>query len=312
MAFLAGILPPLIWAFAAVNAAGGGYGFETLWHQVVDRLFPATASHQHAWWYYLMYLPALAFPWIFWPGAWSASRWCEVKGEWQVRFLLVVAMTALLILTASSGKRFLYLLPIYPALALLVARLLAAGEPSARLRTFAWFPLLIAALGACAMAIGYGQESVPELFREGMAPWFGPVLLLFAVCYLLTARIGIRYYAQALALLTVTLMLAGEVAAWRILQLYDPSRLLSAIPDVASVPLAMHPRHRGQFGYAGRRIRPIDPVPSEHEIRDWAEKNPDGYLIAPMKAVRKMSKTAPLQIIPYGFQSYGIWKAGRF
>ncbi|MGE4606492.1 MAG: glycosyltransferase family 39 protein, partial [Myxococcota bacterium] len=119
--------PAIVWISLATALAPAGY-FESA---VVDNLwgrFAEGTSHERPFYYYLYQFPIHFLPWtplwaavvwaasqrVFQPGAddGRARAWCYA--------LAWIGMT-LLLFTASAGKRAIYLLPAFPAAALLCA-----------------------------------------------------------------------------------------------------------------------------------------------------------------------------------------------
>jgi 4-amino-4-deoxy-L-arabinose transferase-like glycosyltransferase len=114
------------WLFLAQRAAGpdGAWYLRRMTiEQNLGRVVESW-SHKHG---FLYYLPQLAwgfFPWVlFLPAAIAGAVRAEAK---QGRAVLLWAGALLLAFSAISGKRPGYILPLYPALALLVARRFAA------------------------------------------------------------------------------------------------------------------------------------------------------------------------------------------
>jgi hypothetical protein len=108
-------------------------------------------GHQHPVYYYLLLLPVALLPWtpaLFWaaPRVWSRRR------ERPERFLLSWILTGFLFLSAAGTKRAIYLAPIVPPLAILVAERVASSsrrawlEPAVCLLTLlmaaAWIPIV--------------------------------------------------------------------------------------------------------------------------------------------------------------------------
>ena len=129
---LIGVSLSLTWAFPAGNAGGEAYSSAIFWGQSAGRVFDSFA-HQKPFWWYLAILPALLLPWVISPSL-AKCLWLSLK-NWRLtkdqtpnpglRLALVWAVSALLILSVFSGKQPHYLLPIFPAIALACALLLA-------------------------------------------------------------------------------------------------------------------------------------------------------------------------------------------
>ena len=132
---LIAVVPVLAWFIAArmslpptsVAATHAGMGGE-LYQQIIGRLFLGVSKAQPPW-YYLYNIPAGMLPWtLFLPWVllwtWRHRREDDRAGQRAGRMRLLLAWTvpAFLFFSISIGKRGVYLLPIYPTLAILTAR----------------------------------------------------------------------------------------------------------------------------------------------------------------------------------------------
>jgi len=113
----------LAWYFPAVTRGGNVYLRETLFRHTVDA-YAKGWTHVRPFYYYLYHFPLEFLPWfIFLPGAivYGFSR--EDIGK-RREFLFLFAWFAIIFLffSISKGKRGLYLLPLYPAAALMVGK----------------------------------------------------------------------------------------------------------------------------------------------------------------------------------------------
>jgi 4-amino-4-deoxy-L-arabinose transferase-like glycosyltransferase len=172
---------------AAAERISPGFVSAVLWHQSVERYVNAWNNVQ-PFWFYLYQFPLDLLPWsLFLPAAlllaWKERR--DASGGAAVhRALALLVVAGVLFFSTSSGKRGVYLLPGFPAAALLVTSTISAGP--ARLRA-AWrrVPFLLLSVLGLVLAVA-------GPFR--VAPLAGPVA------------------AAATALGGAVLMVAGWVA----------------------------------------------------------------------------------------------------
>ena len=311
---LLGAAMGLAWVVLAVNASGAEFGYELLWRQTAGRIVSSFA-HQKAWWFYPAVLPVIAFPWFFWSGAWNKQRWRGALGEWQFRFLVTAIVSALLIMSLISAKRLNYMLPLYPLLALMFARLLDGAQPPRR-QYFTAIAICLAGAGLAAITLGYGANIIPAYVVDGISPWLGPAWIGIAVLAWLTQKIspdvGTVSFVWSRAGLICVLILVTQAGLSKLFDRLDAYKVVAAIPDAATVPLAVHGKHLGEFGYTARRRRPVASLITPEAVRKWSKENPDGYLLARIHRVVKMTKSRPLRVIPFRNFEYGIWKAGCF
>jgi len=170
---------------------GPRYALWVLVHQNVERYVGAWNA-THPVWYYLWRFPIGFFPWIvFLP--WSIAQ--ALSGEERERrrsaLFLVSWMAAIFIFFSfSTGKRGVYIIPLYPAAAILVARLLARAWETD------------------------GATAAARRLRAPLFAWAGAALLLAAGLPLLTRH---RYPELVSAAAVIGLAFAGGAIAAAIL-----------------------------------------------------------------------------------------------
>ena len=150
---------------------------ENLYRQTIGR-FVLGVSKKQPFWYYLENLPINVFPWtLFLPWTLYAIWRRRREGE-AMRLLLCWTLPAIVFFSLSSGKRALYLLPIFPALAILfgttVLELMDGGRAAWRRRTgYVWAALLLL-LGLPVFPLAYAAitgSAGPLTPHLGTAEW---------------------------------------------------------------------------------------------------------------------------------------------
>ena len=168
-------------AFLAVIAAwgvpaslfGGEYSLiGALRTHFVDRGLHGM-HHKNPWWYYLQTIPVQFLPWSGLLPLAFAAAWRR-RGDAAIRFLLVWPAFIVLFFTLSGERRDLYVMPAFPALALLVALAvdpLLDGVPAAFSRR--WVTLPQGLLGALLLAAGIALPLLPPrpAFDLGASLW---------------------------------------------------------------------------------------------------------------------------------------------
>ncbi len=117
------LLIVLAWYLPALLKGGKEYFDETIMLHTVDR-FARGSSHIRPFYYYLCNFPADFLPWIFFlPGS-IAYGFANRKAGIQREFLFLFAWFVVIFIffSFSKGKRGLYLLPLFPAVSLMVGR----------------------------------------------------------------------------------------------------------------------------------------------------------------------------------------------
>jgi 4-amino-4-deoxy-L-arabinose transferase-like glycosyltransferase len=113
----------LSWYLPAVLKGGQSFLNETLLHQTIDR-FAKGSSHIQPVYYFLSNFPVDFLPWfLFLPGAIVYGFSGKKEGVSRAfLFLLIWFVAIFLFFSFSRGKRAIYLLPLYPAVSLMVGR----------------------------------------------------------------------------------------------------------------------------------------------------------------------------------------------
>jgi len=197
---------------APTEGAGGGSVFNELYRQSIGRAVLGSSKAQPPW-YYIENLPMTLFPWVLllpWTVLWCKRHW---KDSVETRYLLSWSVPAFIFFSIVIGKRPYYLLPIYPAVAILTARsVLDLVEDNTgkwiRWTAVAWavvlglfaatpFLLRFTAYGdvntsslmiVCVLAVGFALNTLFQVFKKKnraihmlIATQFGGLLVLAAV-----------------------------------------------------------------------------------------------------------------------------------
>ncbi len=114
---------PLLWLVLAGLQGGEAYIKEILLTQSTGRII-TSFSHARPFYYYLLYFPFFFVPWSFFLLLFldTGIRKRLVEEKEKLLFLLSWFLGTLIFFSLISGKVIIYLLPLLPALALLIAR----------------------------------------------------------------------------------------------------------------------------------------------------------------------------------------------
>ncbi|KAB2963242.1 MAG: glycosyltransferase family 39 protein, partial [Thermoanaerobaculia bacterium] len=177
----------LAWLLPAIAVAGREYLDIIVFRQNLTR-YAEPWHHFQPWYYYLTVVPADFFPWSFFlPGAiWIG--WKRIFGPARrgVGFALAWMLVTLVFFSVSPAKRTVYVLTMYPAMALLVAASFAEIE-SGWPRRRRWLTLPAALLAMLAtllpaagfLAVRFRPERLAKRLAElePLGPGLLPVLL---------------------------------------------------------------------------------------------------------------------------------------
>jgi 4-amino-4-deoxy-L-arabinose transferase-like glycosyltransferase len=307
------------WLVPAIVIGGQEYYEQIIWRQNVTRY--ANAWHHHRpWFYFLTVLPGDFFPWSFFlPGALWAG-WRRLTGEHRRRFLFALTWVVVTIVffSFSPGKRTVYILHMYPGLALLVGAGLDAlrplpwgsgAQPLPRLgperlhrRWLTWPAGFLAVLTAVvAVALPIAGPKIPEAVPLGAdLPWRGTVVFAilavgFAAAWWAAMRGRIFRFAGSVA---SAMAVAGLLAFNWILPRADVvksarplARLLVAVAEPGE-PYGIYPRLDPPFlFYTERHAVALD---SEEKLWEFVDRPGPIWLLAERDDLAELDRPLPL------------------
>jgi 4-amino-4-deoxy-L-arabinose transferase-like glycosyltransferase len=297
-AILLGVTVALLWAVPAGLRGGEEYRHAIFWGQTAQRMVDSFAHKRPLWWY-LPTLPLLIFPWLWWSRAWRAlAQLPHVREEFGVRFCLAWLVPVFLAFCLISGKQVHYLLPLLPAFALLLARLLSRTVPTR------WdevpLALFLVTVGVAFMVLPrHATQFGLPLWVGDMEIWPGAVLTVVGVVLLarrgshLLAEVWRLAFYSALAIhlaLFVGVMHNGGLA-------FDIRPLAQRLQTLQQqgVPLVHVGDYAGQYQFVGR-LRQEIPSVERPVLAQWFQANPDG------KAVVYFRERRSLDGVPVDYQ----------
>jgi 4-amino-4-deoxy-L-arabinose transferase-like glycosyltransferase len=181
-------------------------------HEHFARYASETHRRSGAWWYFLPVLAFAMLPWLPCLPRALAGGWREgpMQGHRHPRrFLTLWAVLIFLFFSVSGSKLQSYILPIVPALALLIAHAIKAAPP----RTLLWNA---ATMGIAALAIlayaphltAHASQTTPASLYALYVPWLQAAGAAGVLCALLAAWASVRGRRDA----AMTAISAGMLA----------------------------------------------------------------------------------------------------
>jgi 4-amino-4-deoxy-L-arabinose transferase-like glycosyltransferase len=244
-------------------------------------------AHQRPFWWYLPLLPVMLFPWFVWPGLWQALARHRREGlDRGTRFCLAWMLPIFLAFSFISGKQPHYLVPLFPAFALLTARVLAD-----RSNTRLGLPALLAALlGGALLLAASGQIASLSSQVEQLPPlWPGGLLVLLALAVWLAGRRGFPA-VPGLAVLSVGMLVLLQFAVMRSIgPLYNIKPMALAIRQVQEfgVPVAHAAKYHAQYQFLGRLEKPLVALQGV-ELTRWLAAHPEAYVVVYVKDQQRL------------------------
>ena len=124
--------------FVMISAKNPGFASFFFVHEHIDRFLTPVHRREGSWWYFLPFVLVGFLPWT------GALPWLvrSTKGDFATSLLVIWCVFILLFFSASSSKLPSYILPMFPALVLLLVRALDRASPIALRRHF-WVPVVV-------------------------------------------------------------------------------------------------------------------------------------------------------------------------
>jgi 4-amino-4-deoxy-L-arabinose transferase-like glycosyltransferase len=280
-------------------------------------LFPATQP----WWWYLLLLPALAFPWSLWPLPWL--RLWHVRREPignGLAFCLLWAVLTIGLFSLLPVKQPQLLLPVVPAFFLASGWLLLddrhATHDHSRLASTMIFPLMLLGGGLAVLPKLPRVDFLPELLWQ-QSPFVGVAIIGvgIAVGWLPLPDIRARIINMAVTVVAITafgLLTLG----WQFSDRYDIGAAAQAVAAAQRQgrPVGHVGPYSGQLHFAGRLHQPLEIVPPG-QVEAWLAAHPDGLLVSysrlwqPRPAAPCSAKCAPFYEQPYDDTRLQLWQA---
>ena len=197
--------------FIAVSLANPEFFHFFFIHEHFERFLTKVHRRDAPWWSFVPILAAGILPW-FVPMIDSLARaWKPTGNQFnQHRFLLIWAVFIFVFFSTSSSKLPSYILPIFPALALLIGERLSKLD--GRMLALQMLPMLLLAIAALALVpqvIKLASDAVPVALYNDYRPW----LMTAAALWLVANIVGIYLSYRNQVLSAVLVFAAGGLIA---------------------------------------------------------------------------------------------------
>lgn len=299
-AFAVGAIIVLAWAIPAGMRGGAEYQHAIFWGQTADRMVQSFAHRRPLWWY-LPLMPLMLFPWLLWLPTWRALARLKLNlADIGVRYCLAWFVPVFAAFTLISGKQVHYLLPIFPAFALLLARLLDIQAIPKRLDNL--FPALaLTGFGILLGLLHYVQQQTIPRWLTDISPIGGLVIIAIGVAMAEIRYANMQREVWKLAVLNVAAVLVFYLAVVKETGLVYDMRPISAqlktIQDTG-IPLAHVGKYHGQYQFLGRLTQEPEVV-SRKGLATWFSAYPSGKAIVYFGTRYPMGKLQPEYIQAY-------------
>ena len=203
----------LPWLIPAVVQEGPGYASDLLIKQSVGRAVDSFA-HDRPFYYYLWTFPPTFLPWIaFLPGAFWVMWRRRDRGDWRTSLLTAWTVGLFLFFSAVSGKLIIYLLPLFPGFALVIASYWKNTSDThdtsiARRRLF-WPSLLVVTLLVAGAVIVALSDRLPLQLPTGMLLGYAGIVVVITVIGVAVRQVALPARIFGVVLISISLALVG-------------------------------------------------------------------------------------------------------
>ncbi|GGF69541.1 hypothetical protein GCM10011332_24560 [Terasakiella brassicae] len=282
---LGGAVIALAWAIPAGIQGGEEYRNAIFWGQTAGRVVQSFA-HARPWWWYLAVIGPLLLPWVLWPSLWRGliQKAGVIFKESQIRFCLLWFVPIFVAFSLISGKQLHYLLPIFPAFAFVLARVLDEGELfSSRLGRLLPTGFMIV-LSLVLMAAPYLPiRKLPDWV--GILPTYWMLIPFIIALYMIAKPV----LNNKSAVIGFTSMMAGFVVALHfalapyLAQSFDLHAMGREIKNMQDdgYEVAFVGKYHGTFQFLGRLEKPIAELATDRgdDMADWVLAHPRSKVI---------------------------------
>lgn len=295
----------LAWLVPAAISGGGEYLRALLVDQNVTR-YVDPWHHHRPWHYYLRVVPLDFLPWsLLLPSA-LVVGWRRFTGRRREAFFFALAwaITTVVFFSLSPGKRTVYVLTMYPALALLVAAFvdeLAARRPQGRAWIAVPLGLFAGLLAAAALLLPSRLGEIEELAL--FEPWVGAAAVAVVAALALGALASLIVSLRgrpARAVMVLAASLAAVMVAAFVFVVPQGDRIKSARPLSEKLlgvlapgdSYAFYPGLDPRFVfYTGRRAEVLE---SEDELREYLRRGERAWLLIERDDLAGLDALPPL------------------
>ncbi|KAA0069807.1 glycosyltransferase family 39 protein [Rhodanobacter sp. T12-5] len=325
LSLLLGAAMLLAWALPAGFSGGEAYRQRLFFTQtagrVVDKLSEGKDLQNHAepFWFYLLWLLPLLFPFSGWPRVWVAIAGLRRPLDPGLRFALCWLIPSFIVFSLISGKQPYYLFPEAGGIVLLMSGAIAVlRERRPALAENPWFGTW--PLGVGGIVFGLLLFALPTLvagnhlhgeWADSAAPYsryFGGVFLLLGGLLLLRGRGELRRLAFAGLIGALALNTLFTLTLWPRYDLRPSTRLLGAV-ERADRSIGYLGSYDGQFHFEGRLTHPVSELFGDQAVQDFARAHPDGVIVVHPEKLDANDLRYALLVQPFRSSWLVIWQA---
>jgi 4-amino-4-deoxy-L-arabinose transferase-like glycosyltransferase len=194
------------WIIAVIQSGSGDY-LAQIWHQQLVGRTINSWSHKQPIYFYWVLLPILSMPWAVPIYRGLKQLWSE--SESGLRSILFFALVPLIGISLVSGKLFIYLLPLIPALCLSGA--FALGKLASQQKVSAWlaWPPAVFNIAIAVLLYVVSKRYLSDNIHLGIVLSFGVVLLACVQIYAVRLSFKRWFFATCACMIVFSCLVFG-------------------------------------------------------------------------------------------------------
>lgn len=307
LAVLMGAAIALCWAIPAGIVGGEAYQKAIFLGQTSGRIVDSFA-HKLPFWWYLRLLPLMLLPWPLMKSFWFGLAKLDVR-DFGIRFCMAWLLPVFMAFSLVSGKRIHYLLPIIPALALMLAWMFIQLADLNWRRFHLHIMSLLVVIGMILLLLPWLNSHFHWLAEISMlSPVWGVILCgcagILAMLSANTIQGSVSYVcvasiATALVLASAFFAVQGDR--------YDtapPARKIAAILSENKSVGFYGNKYHGQFHFTGRLTQPLALIRNHNDLTAFINQNPEGYVLVEYQHAKDLPDSS--LAFHYPFKSHNV------
>jgi len=274
-----------MWIIPVIHVIGFDKTLTFFWNETAARIMHAS-SHSRPMWWYFYFLPLILFPWFYRSDLPEFLKISPVSNRPQILFCLIWIFAPIVFFLFIDAKQLHYLLPLLPAVSILIAYKLAINDPSSVNRIN--YPVSIVFIISGTTFLFYtvlANSPDKKSWIVNIPVWWSYIAIIAGFVLIYTRNIRLQFPALLPGVMSVvvfiSLYICVLIAPRPFTNINNLSRILASM-QVQNIPLGSVGAHREQFAFPGRLKHPIKKV-QPGRVVSWARDHPDGYLVAMIK-----------------------------
>lgn len=294
-----------IWIIPVIHAMGMEKIKSLFLHQTADRIVNAS-SHSRPMWWYLYFLPAILFPWFYKKNFLLSLKIKPSRISPQILFCILWLFIPFIFFSIIDAKQLHYLLPLLPALAILISYKLVINQHIESNKNNSLISIIYIFAGIIFLVyILFANKPDHKSWIIDIPLWWTFIAIFIGLILIFykgkLTQLPVFLPGIMTIILLFSLYICVLIAPRPFTDIDNFSKILSSLQK-QNIPLGNIGTNREQFEFPGRLKIPLDKV-NTRDIKNWAEQHPNGFLIAKIKESEyNKNKINVFYLQPYRFK----------